>query len=205
MVASISNPADLANNALIRMGYKMRVGSLFDGSAAARHALQVYAQTRDEMLRAYDYDFAERTIALTLLKSAPIGGYIPPRVWTPATDPPLGFAFEYAFPDDCLKVRAVKRTFLFLLNPDPQPNAFQISNDNAYTPARRVVLCNIPDAMSTYTGQITDPATWDVAFVDLMAAALGRRLAPGLVGIEGAKMEMADEQNATPEAQMDQR
>jgi len=201
----VSSPADLANLALTRMGYKMRVGSLYDGSDAAKKILDIYVQTRDEQLRVFDYDFAERTVALTLLKSAPVGGYFPPNTWNPTTNPPIGFAFEYAFPSDAVKIRTVKPSPLFLFNADPQPNAFQIANDNNYSPSQRVILCNVQNAMGVYTGQITDPTNWDVLFTEAFAAALSRRLAPGLVGMDGAKMASADEQMETQMSEMDSR
>lgn len=198
MTAVITSPADLANLALQRMGYKLRVGSLFDGSEAAQDILDVYGQTRDELLRQLAPEFAKRDIALTLLKSAPTTGYIPPTVWDPAANPPVPWRFEYFYPVDCLKVRVVKRTPLFVPNYDPQPTLFAIVNDNAYTPARRVIVANVPDALMSYVGQVTDPATWDVGFIEAFAATLARRIAPSLVGMDGTKLEMADEANETP-------
>ena len=202
---AVKSPADLANIALVRMGYKGLVGSLYDGSTAAQRILNIYGQTRDEALREHDYDFAERSISLTLLKQAPAGGYWPPTTWDPTLYPPVGFAFEYAWPDDCLKVRNIKQQPMFLFNADPQPNAFQIANDNSYTPAQRVVLCQVPSAVGVYTAQVTDPATWDVAFTDYLAAKLARHLAAGLVGLEGAKMEAAAEKDAAQPAMVDDR
>lgn len=202
---AVRSAADEVNYALSRIGYKKRIGSLFAGSEAAQQALDIYAQTRDEKLREFDYDFAQRTVSLTLLKSAPAGGYFPPNLWNPVTNPPVGYAFEYAWPDDCLKVRVVKPTPLFTTNYDPQPNSFQIGNDNNFTPPQRVIFCSVPNAIANYTGQVTDPATWDVAFCDALAAALGVRLAPVLVGMEGAKMAMVQEQSGTAKAEMDQR
>lgn len=202
---AVKSPADLANVALVRMGYKSLVGSLYDGSNAATKLLNLYAQTRDQALRDFDYDFAERTVALTLLKQAPPNGYFPPTVWDPATYPPVGFTFEYAFPDDALKIRNVKQQPQFLFNADPQPNAFQIANDNSYTPAKRVVLCQVPYAIAVYTGQVTDPATWDVAFTDYLADKLARHLAPGLVGLDAAKAAAAAEKDAAISAEADGR
>ncbi len=201
----VTSPADLVNVALAKIGYKKRVGNLFDGSDAGQQALDIYGQTRDEVLREVDYDFAMRTVALTQLKAAPPGGYFPPNAWNPATNPPMGFNFEYAFPDDALKIRSVKPAALFLYNPDPQFSPFQIANDNAFTPARRVILCNVPSAIGTYTGQVTDLATWDVAAVEAFAAALARRLAPALASLEAAKVEMSDEAMARAIAGGDQR
>jgi|SRR5579864_5490707 len=193
MAASITSPADVLNVALRRIGYKLRVGSLLEGSVAAKVALDIYAQTRDEVLRQDDWAFAERNVALALLKQAPVGGYIPPRVWTGATDPPLPWQFEYSYPVDCLKIRAVKYAPLFLPSFDPQTNLFAIDNDNYYNPARKVILTNVANAVLVYTGQITDPATWEADFVEEIAASLGRRLAPTLANPEMLKLMVGDE------------
>src|SRR5260370_6554871 len=184
MVASVQSPADLCNVALRRIGYKFRVGNLYDGSTASKVALDIYAQTRDELLRQNDFDFAERNIVMNLLKQAPAGGYFPPNTWNPAIHPSLPWLFEYSYPVDCLKVRAVKGVPLFVLNFDPQPFVYMVENDNAFTPPQRVILCNVPNAVLTYTGQITDLTTWEADTVEALAAALGRRLAPPLMGLE---------------------
>lgn len=205
MVASVQNPADLANIALVRMGFKGgRIGSLFDGSDAAKKFLTLYGQTRDELLRRDDWGFAERNVSLTLLKSAPPGGYFPPNTWNPATNPAPGWLFSYAYPSDSLKVRAVKPVPLFGINFDPQPQVFSIDNDNSYTPSQRVILCNVPNAVLVYTAQISDPTVWDVGFTAAMATTLERYVAAGLVGMEGAKMAIADEAQSTALAETEQ-
>lgn len=195
MASSVSSPADLVNLALGRIGYKKRIGSLYEGSEAAVLALTLYAQTRDELMRQYDWDFAERQIVMTLLKSAPRGGYFPPVTWS-SQYPPLPWLYEYAYPSDCLKVRSIKPQALFLFDPDPQYNAFSLGDDapvNDQAAPVKVLLCNVDGAILTYTGQITNPAQWEADFIEAFAAALGRRMAPGLVGLDPAKMEAQDE------------
>lgn len=207
MVASVGSPADLCNIALTRMGWKgPRIASLFDGSAAAQKFLDLYAQTRDELLRndIYDWGFAERNVSLTLLKAAPPGGYFPPNLWNPTVNPPPGWTYSYAYPADCLKVRAVKPVPLFNINWDPQPQVFSIDNDNSASPAVRVILCNVPNAVLVYTGQITDSTTWDVAFTGALAAKLERAIAAGLVGMDAAKMAAQDEAQAMQIANTEQ-
>lgn len=204
MVASVSSPADLANVALTRMGYKLRVGSLYDGSLAAKKILDVYAQTRDAMLRSFDWGFAERNVALALLKQAPAGGYVLPGSWNPATNPPPPWLFEYAYPGDALKVRSVKPVPIFVPNFDPQPHVFDIANDNNYSPAQRVILCNVPASVMVYTAQVTDPATWDVGFTNDFAAELAKVLGPALVGIDSTKVSVPEAQQEAVTAQMEQ-
>lgn len=205
MVASIQSPADLCNVALVRMGYKgPRIASLFDGSNAAQDFLDLYAQTRDELLRMSDWGFAERNVSLNLLKSAPVSGYFPPVTWDPVVNPPPGWLFEYGYPSDCIKVRAVKPVPLYGINWDPQPQVYSIDNDSAFAPPQRVILCNVPSAILVYTGQITDPTTWDVGFTGALAAKLERAVSIGLVGVESAKAAMADEAQSTAIAETEQ-
>lgn len=203
MPASVQNPADVVNLSLSRMGYKLRVGNLYDGSMASTRALDIYAQTRDELLRQNDWGFAERNATLVLLKSAPVDGYIPPTTWSTAY-PPLPWLFEYEYPSDCLKVRAVKGVPLFVPNFDPQPNVYGIANDNSLDPPAKVLLCNVADAVLVYSGQVTDPSNWEADFVEAIAAALGRRLAPVLVGMDAAKLLVGDEAASTAIAEMEQ-
>lgn len=194
ITTSTRSVADLANNALTRMGFKLRVGSLLEGSDHARHLLDVYGQTRDEMLEAFDYDFAERAVTLTLQKSAPPAGYFPPNLWNPATNPPPGFLYQYAYPPDAIKIRTIKFTPLFAVNYDPQPNNFTEANDDNFVPPQRVLLTNVPNAICTYTGRVTDPATWSVNFSDALASKLAVLLGPVLVGLDSAKLTVPEDQ-----------
>lgn len=186
----IRTPADAINASLTLMGYKRDIGSLFDGSEAAQKALNIYAQARDALLRKFDYDWAQSTVSLTLLKTGLSTGYFPPTPWDPVTYPPPGYMYSYAWPDDCLKVRLVKPAPLFVVNIDPQFYSFQIYNDTGYTPARRTIVSNVPSAVASYTRQVTNPQDWDVAFVDLIIAEMTHGLAKVLLGLEGAKAVM---------------
>lgn len=204
MTASVNSPEDVLNLSLRRIGYKLRLGSIWEGSEASRACLDLYSQTRDEALRESDWGFAERTAALTLLKTAPYPGYIPPRVWAPATDPPPPWVYEYAYPGDCLKVRSIKSTPIIMPVFFPQPRVFDIANDNAYTPPQKVILCNVVGALCVYTGRITDPRTWEASFTEGLAASLARRLAAVLTTLDVEKIEGADEQAETAMAEMKQ-
>lgn len=203
MVASIQSPADLVNDSLRRVGWKMRVANLYDGSEAAKIALDIYAQTRDQILRELAPDFAERNIVMTLLKQAPDGGYSPPNYWTPAY-PSLPWFFTYAYPDDCLDVRVIRGQAMFVMDFDPQPVVFTVENDTFYAPPKRVISCNVPNAILSYTGQITDLTTWDVGSIEAFAAALGRRLVPALLGLKALQPVVGDEQSAMAVAEKEQ-
>mgnify|MGYP001587507655 FL=1 len=74
MSVIISDPADMINLSLARIGKADRIASIWEGSAMAKQALDVYSQTRDAVMRANDYGFSERNVSLTLLKQAPATG-----------------------------------------------------------------------------------------------------------------------------------
>lgn len=185
MAVSVSNPADVLNLSLIRIGYPRRVGSLLDGSKAASAALDIYGQTRDQLLRQGNWNFAQAMANGVLLKSAPPGGYFD-APWNPATNPQQPWAFEYGLPDDYLRIRAVRPQPGFLFDPAPTPVLFSMANNNS---GNEVVLCNVPTALLVYTRRVTDPTAWEADFVEALADALGRRLAPLLANMEAAKME----------------
>ncbi len=201
MATVIQSPADVVNLALAGIGHRDRIGSIYEGSAAAKQSLDIYSQTRDEMMRTVDYGFAERNVDLTLLKSAPVNGYFPPNQWNGTNNPPPPWLFEYGYPSDCLKVRAIKAAPLFVIDYDPQPIVFNVVNDSFYTPSRKVILCNVENALLTYTGQVTDPTVWEADFVEAFAAELGRRLAPTLANMDAAKFAAAAAAQATADAE----
>lgn len=203
MANLFSTPADVVNGALVRLGRKNRIGSLYDGSRAAKAALDIFGQTRDELLRTRDWGFAGHTAALDdPLKTAPVGGY-GATVWSD-TYPPLPWIYEYAYPDDCVKVRALKQTPGLIPAFDPRPRVFSIADDVIEEVSQRVILTNVYQAICVYTRQVTDPLQWDVLFTEAMCAALARRLAPVLANLDAAKLEAQDEAFETNLAGMKQ-
>lgn len=191
MANAINTPADLVNLALARIGYPLSVGDLYDGSKASRAALNVYSQTLDACLRDGEWGFAQRQVSPTLLKQAPPGGYFD-APWTTA-NPPYPWAYSYELPSDYLKIRSVRPTPGFLLEMDPTPLLFNVVNDSGYSPARRVLVCNQGSVLLTYTGQVTNPVQWNADFIEVMAAALARELAPTLADQNVAMAERQDE------------
>lgn len=200
MSISVHSPEDIVNIALADIGYKMRITNMFDGSLAANLALNIYSETRDEVLRSQDWGFAERDIHLALLKTAPVGGYIPPTVWTTAY-PILPWIYEYAYPPDMLKLRSLRPSPFFLFDFDPKPVTWRIADDSDL--AQKVILTNLSGAIAVCTGQITDPQLWEPGFIEALTDTLGKRLAPALATLDVAKMETAAEEVETQRAIME--
>ncbi len=194
MAVALQSPEDLLNDALVRIGIKWRIGSIFEGSAASKLSLDIYSQTLDATLQSQDWGFAERDISLTLQKTAPPGGYVPPIVWD-NTYPPLPWRYQYDYPDDAIKIRSLRRSEILIPNFDPKPNVWRTANDMTLTPPAQVVLCNVADAIAVYTARVTDPTNWEPLFTEQLCAALARRLAPALSGLDVAKIAASDEVN----------
>ena len=167
----------LVNQALRRASYKIEIGSIYEGTTAARAALTLYGQTRDDLIRMKDWDFARQDATLVLLKTAPVGGYgLTP--WTSAY--PLGsWIYEYAYPAACLKIRSIRPTPIIIPVLDPQPVTFAIADDPSVSPAK-VVLTNLANAQAVYSGQITDMTQWEATFTEAFIEALARRLGEAL-------------------------
>lgn len=201
MTSSLNSPGDIVNDSLRRIGFKLRVSnSLYDGSEASSLALDIYGQTRDDTMRDGDWQFAQREVAGTQLKAAPNYFDTP---WDPATAPPIGWQYSYAYPSDCLRIKAVRPQPGFQPDMRPTMNLFDAVNDNSYTPPRRVVVANIPNAVLVYVGRVTDPATWSVDYTEALCAALARRLAPSLANLQVEQVEVQDEAISTRMAEME--
>jgi len=178
----------LVNQALIAIGYPVRIGDLYEGSEASNAAVEVYAQTRDELLDAGDWPLARRAnVALTLLKGPPpAGGYNPLEPWGP-TYPPPGWLYEYAYPDDMIDLKAIHPQPSMIFDLDPKPATWRVDNDNslvdrngAATVQKKVILSNTKNAVATYIGQVTDPQLWEPGFTKVMIATFSKKLAVAL-------------------------
>lgn len=179
------SPEDLCNEVLRALGSKLAIGDLYEGSPQARACLEIYAQTRDEILTQTVADAFSRGVAtLTLLKGpAPDGGYSPVGAWSPLYPPP-GFLYEYAYPADMVELRAIISPMTPLPEFDPQPVTWRIDNDllpvvtgtQLSGPPAMVILTNIANAVAVYRRRVTNLALWRppalAAFIARMAARL---------------------------------
>jgi hypothetical protein len=164
----------LVNQSLDLIGYKRHVGNIYEGSAAARVALNCYAETRDELLHMLKPDWATRDITLTLLRQAP-AQYEPGIDWGPLY-PPMPWKFEYGFPDDCVVPLQIKEQIFFYPIWKPQANVFRVN----FSGGIRTILSNVDKAVLTYTAEVHDPTLWHEDFTVQFIAVLAKKLAPSL-------------------------
>jgi len=174
MPASVSSPEDCINLALVRIGYKTRVGSVWEGSLASKVALSIYAQTRDAVLREGDWQFAEQITPAALTGNAA----------------PFPWSSEYVYPSNCIKVRNLFQATYAADTNNPSPTLWTVADSGT---SAKVIWSKTPNATLVYTAQVTNPANWDPGFVEALVAALGRRLAAVLVNPQVAQAEGDDE------------
>ena len=195
MTSVILDVAGVCNLALAKAGYALRVGSLYDGTVAAKKLLDIYGQERDGLLSEGEWDFCERTVTGTLQKAAPPSYVTTP--WNPVY-PALPWRFQYAYPADAVKIRTVKAQAVTIPNFDPRYNRFSEDNDPSLN--QKVILCNVPNAIIVYAGQVTDPNQWTATFLDALADRIARPMAMVLKDLNTAKFVAGVEQAETVEA-----
>lgn len=184
---AISSPEDLCNEALRAIGFRTVIGDIYEGSQQSRACLEIYSQTRDEILtQDFASDYARSLLALTLLKGPPpFGGYSAVGAWSPIYPAP-GFLYEYAYPADMIELGAIMSPATPLPDFDPQPAVWRVDNDplpivsghppTAAGPPQKVILTNLANAVAVYRRRVTDLTLWEPpglqAFITRMAAKL---------------------------------
>lgn len=178
---------DVLNMALRAGGVPLRINDVYEGSEAARTALELYSQSRDELIDAEDWSFCRRVLTLTLLKGPPPdGGFNFAQPWS-SIYPMPGFLYSYAYPGDCVDLRAIIAPPGPMPDLDPLPALWRIDNDPLPTvsgsppvatgPAAKVILCNMTNAIAVYRAQVTNPALWEPGFIAALVASLGKKFA----------------------------
>lgn len=193
---------DVTNRALQAIGTRSTIAAMDEGSNEANNASLCYDTTRQELIQAAPWNFCTATITLSQLKAAP-GTVENPTVsglnWQQPTQPPPGWLYEYAYPQDCLRmIKVVPNGVapwngsvpLFpIVSSSPLPfwsmpgQRFQVTtdldgNNNAFT----CILANVDRAIGCYLRDITNESIWSPDFTNAMVQALGGKLAMALTG-----------------------
>jgi len=205
---------DIINQGLRAAGLPLRLNDIYEGSDAAKVALELYGQARDELLDAEDWSFNRHTAPLTLLKGPPpAGGYSYIQPWSNLYPAPE-WLYEYAYPADCVDLRAIERPPIGPMpDTDPIPQLWRVDNDStpnivdgaATGPEAKVIYCNVTDAMAIYRSRVTNPAIFDPGFTAALVAVLGKRFATAFGADVNTQRELAGEAVATINTQSDVR
>jgi len=191
---------DVCNNALANIGARSSISSLTEDSPEARACNIQYSTVLGTLLRSAPWNFARKTITLSLLKAlpgTPENTSTPTSaVWQPEYPPP-GWLYAYAYPSDCALLRYVlpqpysgvsgvpifSNGNYYLPTPAAVPVRFAVAadQDSAGNPIK-IVATNEPQALGIYTYFADNPENWDPIFYNAMQDALAGSIVMPLTG-----------------------
>lgn len=212
---------DVANRALQSVGTRTTIASLTENSPEARQCSIAIDVVRDEVLRMAPWNCATNFNTLTLIAAAP-GTPENPTIGTTLWQkgqPPPPWAYEYAYPSDCLRplwvlpqttwgisggvpiTTAVTGNVQQYWNGPPVRFRVAIDQITNGVPAvggadTRVVLTNQENALLAYIKKVVDPNVMDELFVQTWVAALAGRVVFALTGDKALANAKLTEANA---------
>lgn len=164
---------NICNQALDLVGHKRHIGSVYDGSPAARIALNAYSETRDEVLASQPWQFARDFEVLV-----PAGPDAPLPMWLhhfvyPARSVQLLDVYPSGLaPEDIL---------------DPAPLRWLEVTDRHLAAPQRGILTNFSPAMSIFTARIVDTDAWPAEFTRSVIYQLAQKFTRSLGGGDAPK------------------
>lgn len=203
----MTSNVDIANRALSAIGTRSSIASLTENSNEAKQCNILLIPTRDELLRLAPWNCAFNYNSLALICAAPGTPENPSQgtlTWQKGQPPPP-WAYEYAYPADCLQAVWIVPQFTTGFSGGvpittavtgglPQywngpPVEFKVAIDQILNgvPAvggqdTRVILTNQQDAILAYVKRVTDPDVMDAQFQQAWVAILAARLVFALTG-----------------------
>ncbi len=154
----MASVVQICNMALTRIGQSQLIASLEEQSLAAELCTLHYADARDNVLRDFDWPFAEARVFLSDIGS-----------------PPVNWSYRYRYPTDCLKARRIA------IPGNENPTADQRTPYNVvYANGGRAIITNQESAELIYTIRVEDTTYFDPIFVSALAWRLASELAIGL-------------------------
>lgn len=179
MATSSQSPIALCNQSLLAIGAQAQISSFDEGSTEANACAQIYTTQMTALFSSAHWNFARRQLILTQLKAAFING-------SPSTNPPpTGWAYEYAYPGDCVQIRWLFSTPLQQNQSNPGstvgiagcaalgPQQFQVGLDlDEQQNKIRVILTNAPMAQVVMTEYLEDVSLWDSSFYQAAVATM---------------------------------
>ena len=171
----MASEVDVANLALSFVGVTAGINALTDDSAQAYQCNLWIDQSREILLRAHNWTFSTKRAALTSISYD-------------SDDSVLfqtSFSHRYQYPTDALKIQ-------YVTAPEGSSTvAYPFSVENSpVVDNRRIVLCNIEDAVGVYTVDHDDYTTMPSIFIQPLSVLLAANIAYGLTGMMEKTQEL---------------
>lgn len=161
----MSSEVDICNLALSTLGTKANIQSMTEDSDEAAQCNIWYAQTRDSLLRAGDWNFARRKVVMAQYNN-------------PAPD---GWSYAYVQPSDCIRVLVLTEQLNVIVPPandaTRQMNIPRIPHEVAGDGSQKLVYCNISPALLIYTSRVTVVDLFDEGFKAALISQLAANIA----------------------------
>ena len=217
---------DICNRSLSIVGTRSTIASLTESSVEALQCTIHCTPVLQGILRLHTWSFARKQISVAMI-SAAAGTPENPAGTTPV--PLYPWSYEYAWPQDCLRLRwigtpppsqLVTGTTLTWTGNYPPLNSgypgiltgggahptppFAISTDqDSAGNTIKVILTNQDQAILVYTAYIDDPNMWDAEFTEAFVYILAARLCGPLTGDKTlTKIYLQEAQNAILQARL---
>lgn len=161
-----SSVVDICNEALSHTGTDAFINSLDEQSKEAKLCSRWYETTRDQILRTFAWNFAQRRVVL-----ADMG------------DPPTGYRYRYRYPVDALMIQRVYPAgewspSIGHAQEFERLNSWEVASSGD---GGRVILTNIENAEAVFTVRVVDPNLFDPLFQMSLAFKLAANIAMPLV------------------------
>lgn len=158
----MASTTDIVNRAM-RLLKAQRIASLTDGSKNANVANDIFAEVRDELLRAHTWKFATKLVTLARLSTAPT----------------FEFDHAYALPSDWIRT----------ISPhDNDAGAGTVNYREAEIADVGALLASIETAFLNYVYRVTDPNRMDPSFRTALSYELAVQM-PGIANVSNAEWE----------------
>ncbi len=185
---------DVCNRALSILGTRSTIASMTEASDEALQCSIHYVPVLQGLLRIHLWSFAWKQAPLGLLLAA---GGTPENPNYVGNNPPQPWAYEYAWPNDCVRVRGIYPLMTMTpsgtvlagasnavypyLAANAVPFSIGLDQDAVGNPIK-VILTNEDQAVIEYTAYVSNPNLWDYEFVEAFVYLLAARLTGPLDG-----------------------
>ena len=153
----MASVVDICNYALLRIG-GATIADLSEGSRASELCSIVYEQCRDQLLRAFPWNFARRVQSLADTNS-----------------PPTNWGYSYAMPSDCV------RPLRIVIEGNRLPRVDEkIPYEVASNGTQRLIYADVESAELEYTARVDDSNLWDASFINALSWLIASEIATPL-------------------------
>ena len=156
---AVNSSTDICNLALIRLGEKRVTNIVTDSTERAIQCNLIYEQTRDELLRDYDWNFAIVRVQLAQLSEDPVGQY--------------DYAYQLPVSPFCLRILNI----ITDQEAEGIENIQSHINQPDYRIERRKLLTNESTVSIRYMAREQDISLYDPLFIDAFSLRLATKLA----------------------------